>query len=252
MHPSYKEQKILVHYKRLPTTTRTASTHPAAAVLKYTNCDFTPVQTPQQPTTFHYQDLTIEVDPDVYDPAEDTFLLLQTIHPQPGTSVLELGTGCGIIALACARNGASVVASDINPHAVRNCRRNLKRNQPRLTGTLDVRHGDLFSVLRPDERFDLIVFNPPYVPTPPEETTEDWLDLATSGGDDGLQVTTRFLTDVRDYLTPMGHAYIIVSSHSPQPTLHRCLKEHQLKGTIVGTQRFEDEEISCYRLAPTD
>ena len=104
------------------------------------------MQTPQQPTTFHYQDLTVEVDPDVYDPAEDTFLLLQTIHPQPGASVLELGTGCGIIALACARNGASVVASDINPHAVRNCRRNLKRNQPRLTGNLDVRHGDLFSV----------------------------------------------------------------------------------------------------------
>ena len=194
----------------------------------------------------------VEVDPDVYDPAEDTFLLLQTIHARPGIAVLDLGTGCGIIALACARNGASVVASDINPHAVHNCRRNQERNRSRLTGTLAVRHGDLFSVLRPDERFDLIVFNPPYVPTPSEETMEAWLDLATSGGDDGLQVTTRFITGVRRYLAPAGAAYIIVSSRSPQTAIHRLLRENQLKGTIVGTQRFEDEEIYCYRMTPTD
>jgi release factor glutamine methyltransferase len=209
------------------------------------------VNTPQ-PTHFHYQDLTIQVNPNVYDPAEDTYLLLTNIHPQPNTNALDLGTGCGIIALTCAHHGANVVATDINIQAIHNCQHNLQHNHTLLTGHIDIRHGDLFTVLQPTETFDLITFNPPYVPTPKGQTTDNWLDLATSGGEDGLQITTRFLAGVHRYLTTTGHAYFIASSRSPQHTLHRLFHEHHLQSMVVGTQRFEDEDILCYQLTPTD
>ncbi len=204
------------------------------------------------PKAFSYQGLMIDVDPRVYDPAEDTFLLLENIHPRPQEAVLELGTGCGIIALACAHAGARVVASDCNPHAVENCRQNLIRNQSRIIGIMDVRLGDLFTVVRPRERFDLIVFNPPYVPTPAGELLDQWLDLATSGGAGGLAVTGRFLKDVGRFFTANARAYTIISSRSPPEVVTTLFRQGRLTGTIVGRQWFAAEEIICYCLASAD
>jgi release factor glutamine methyltransferase len=202
--------------------------------------------------TFTYQDLLLSVEPDVYNPAEDTYLLLEHIHPRPGETVLELGTGSGLIALACAKAGAKVVASDLNPSAVRNCRLNMERNSTLLPHPLDIRRGDLFSVLQPGENFDLIIFNPPYVPTPDEEHLGQWMDMATSGGPDGLQVTSRFLSSLRQYLTTRGRAYTIISSQSPPSEVSALLKQGRLAGSIVGRQRFMDEEILCYCLSSAD
>jgi len=210
------------------------------------------VHTRPRPTAFPYQDLLIQVDPEVYDPAEDTYLLLDSLHPHPKEKVLEIGTGCGIIALSCAKDGADVVASDCNPHAVRNCRHNIEQNKARLQGSIEVRLGDLFTVVQPDERFDLILFNPPYVPTAEGESVEPWLDTATGGGPDGLQVTSRFITEVRRFLTPTGQTYIIVSSQSPPEAVSLLLRRGRLDGCIVGRHRLEDEEIRCYRLTPAD
>jgi release factor glutamine methyltransferase len=205
-----------------------------------------------QGLTFPYQDLIIAVEPEVYNPAEDTYLLLEHVHPRPGESVLELGTGCGIIALSCAKAGAFVVASDVNPHAVHNCRLNLEQNLTHLQHPIDIREGDLFSVVHPGERFNLIVFNPPYVPTPQDESLGRWFDLATSGGPDGLQVTAQFLRAVSRYLAPRGRAYTIISSRSPLSKVNALFTEGMLVGSILGRQQFTDEEILCYCLASAD
>lgn len=80
--------------------------------------------------------------------------------------VLEIGTGTGLIALCCLANGATqVVATDINPNAVANARYNARRFPK--TSTLDVRlvseeNPGAFAVIGEDERFDLIVSNPPW------------------------------------------------------------------------------------------
>ena len=60
------------------------------------------------PNIFHYHDLVIETHPEVYDPAEDTFLLLEILKFDFNDTVLELGFGCGLIALDCARRGLHI------------------------------------------------------------------------------------------------------------------------------------------------
>jgi release factor glutamine methyltransferase len=204
------------------------------------------------PSLFHCNGLSIESHPEVYEPAEDSFLLLESMDVHPGDSVLELGTGTGLIALDCARRGATVICSDINPFAVSLTRRNIERNRRLLKGPIEVRQGDLFLVLRPSEHFDIIIFNPPYLPTKSIERVGGWFDVATDGGPDGLRLTKRFLHGVTDHLSQNGHGYFIFSTLSKRATLEKILKQDRLTFEICSRRKFEGEELEVYRVTPTD
>lgn len=103
---------------------------------------------------------TYRIDRRVFNPVTHLSGVAMAHHlPQfveEGSSVLDLGTGCGILAGTAADKAGSVVATDINPHAVRNAHENLAGL------SVDVREGDLFAPVTTD-RFDLIVCNPPYL-----------------------------------------------------------------------------------------
>ncbi len=203
-----------------------------------------------RPATFHYHDLVIELHPEVYDPAEDSFLLLESLQLNPQDSVLEIGTGCGLIALSCARKGCRVFCTDINPFAVQVTRRNISRNQRLLQGAIEIRQGDLFSAFENSERFNVIVFNPPYLPTQKQERTGGWFDIATDGGRNGLKVTKRFLEGLSCRLLPKGSAYFIFSSLSNRHTLEQYLKKQELNASIISRHLSEEEELDVYRVAP--
>lgn len=208
----------------------------------------TPSKTPQ---LFHYKELAIELHPEVYDPAEDSFLLLESIPVDPKDSILELGTGCGLIALACAHQGAQVVCTDINPFAIQLVRRNIERNHHLLKGDIETRHGDLFSVLKNNERFTMIVFNPPYLPTKKNDKIGGWFDTATDGGSTGLKSTKRFLQGLHKHLQPTGCAYFIFSSLSNRSILQRSLKNERLSAKIIASHRYDGEDLDVYRVVPT-
>lgn len=103
---------------------------------------------------------TYRIDRRVFNPVTHLSGVAMAHHlPQfvdAGSSVLDVGTGCGILAGTAANTAGSVVATDINPHAVRNAQANL------VGRPVDVREGDLFAPVG-TERFDLIVCNPPYL-----------------------------------------------------------------------------------------
>ena len=84
-------------------------------------------------------------------------------------SVLDLGCGTGVLSVIAASNGEKVVATDLNPQAVRCTRINAILNgvEKRVT----VRQGDLFEPVR-GESFDVVLFNPPYFGGRPRDTFE--------------------------------------------------------------------------------
>lgn len=204
-----------------------------------------------KPNTFRYHNLLIERHPEVYDPCEDSFLLLESLSINPQDYILELGTGSGLIALECARQGARVLCTDINPYAVQLTRRNIDRNRHLLTGIVDIRQGDLFSVIKKNEFFNIIIFNPPYLPTRNEEKIGGWFDIATDGGPNGLKVIKRFLEGFHTHLLPNGSAYFIFSSLSHRFTLEQYLKKQKLSAHIVARLLFDDEELDVYHISPT-
>jgi len=209
------------------------------------------LKTPPPIKTFQYNGLIIELHPGVYEPAEDTFQLLEAIQVNKEDTVLEIGAGCGLISLDCARSGAQVVCTDINPYAVKLARRNCVRNRSLLIGSMEVRLGDLFSAVKTNEKFDIVIFNPPYLPTRPEEKIggAGWFDVATDGGVDGLTVTKRFIDGIHKHLHKHGHAFFVFSSLADRTKLDTYLSDAGLHSKIVLSRWFDDEQIDIYCLS---
>ena len=197
---------------------------------------------------FHYNNLIIELHPEVYEPAEDTFLLLESIQIKPGDKVLEIGTGCGLISLQCASLGANVVCTDINPYALALTKRNYIKNKSFIKGGFEIRKSDLFSKIKDDEKFDVIIFNPPYLPTKKNELVggSGWFDIATNGGIDGLSLTKKFIEGLKKYINDNGKAYFVFSSLSNRKKIDLYLSKYRLKAKIVSDCRFNDETIFVY------
>jgi release factor glutamine methyltransferase len=142
--------------------------------------------------TTTYPEPAISVAHNVYQPQEDSRLLVDAMHNSaliPGRRVLDLCTGSGFVAIAAAEMGcASVNAFDICPHAVRCSRANAA-----LAGVqVDVREGSWVDAVE-FAPFDVVVANPPYVPTPPVDDSEligasAGPSLAWNAGPDGRMV----------------------------------------------------------------
>jgi release factor glutamine methyltransferase len=179
---------------------------------------------------------------EVYQPAEDTFLLLSAAEHEcrDGERVLEIGSGTGWIAFSLKSMNVGrvlpmVLATDINPHAV-------------LTAGsrgLDVVRADLLAGLRGP--FDLVIFNPPYLPTTPEDRIDDWMEYALDGGPDGRGVISRFVSTVRRVLAPEGRFLILVSSLTGLEEVLRLIEDAGFQHEIVCRQNVEGEDLVVIR-----
>ena len=141
----------------------------------------------------------------VYEPAEDSLLLLRHVEERVGGSVLDMGTGSGVQAVAAASKAEvqRVVAVDIDPAAVEEARR--RAVEAGVSGKIEFRVGDLFEGLG-GERFDWIMFNPPYLPSEGDADEDSW-----SGGQTGSEVIARFLSEAVTHLKPGGAILLVYS-----------------------------------------
>ncbi|MFA4861008.1 HemK2/MTQ2 family protein methyltransferase [Methanoregula sp.] len=173
----------------------------------------------------------------VYQPEADTFLLLRAAlaEVRPSDRVLEIGTGSGHIARHLSPV-AEVVATDINPHAAC-CARGYG---------VEVVRTDLAAGIRGP--FDLILFNPPYLPTLPEERIDDWLEYALDGGITGREVIERFAAEAGRILAPKGGILLLISSLTGLPETSAIFKKSGFRVFIVAEESLEDEQLYVLRI----
>jgi release factor glutamine methyltransferase len=122
-----------------------------------------------------------------------------------GSRLLDMGSGSGVIGVVAARQGAEVVAIDINPRAAWLSKRNARVHQ--AGKKMNVLCGDLFDPLARSTPFDWIVFNPPFFPRAAKQA----LEMALHAGD-GYATIARFLNSAKPFLTPSGKILMILSS----------------------------------------
>ena len=158
--------------------------------------------------------------PDVYPPSEDTYLLLRGITLRPGERFLEVGTGSGLVAIEAARIGR-VVATDVNPAAVRLARRNAAEN---------------------GRRIEVVAFDPPYLEGPLADT----LEAAWQGGREGSDVALRFLEDFPRVLGPSGRAYLLLSAGNrvARSTANRCFRARIVASAPLFFERLDVLELT--------
>jgi release factor glutamine methyltransferase len=154
--------------------------------------------------------------------------------------VLDMGTGSGVCAIFAARHARRVVAVDINAAAVRCAGINALLNH--LEHRIDVRHGDLFAPVS-EERFDLILFNPPFVQGAPQDDR----DRAWRSND----VAERFAAGLGAHLKPAGFALVLLSTFGDG---HIYLEEFRKRGfeiSVLAERRFVNERLTIFRLVPS-
>jgi len=153
--------------------------------------------------------LSFVVTDEVYEPAEDTFLLSENIDVDNGMIVLDIGAGCGILGIIAAETAQLVVAVDINPAAIRCTLENARRNK--VHERMLFIQGDLMSSVLPLRQFDRIFFNAPYLPIERGESAT-WLSRAWDGGVTGSETIDRFIYSVREYLKNDGKIMMMQST----------------------------------------
>jgi release factor glutamine methyltransferase len=178
----------------------------------------------------------MEPDPDqVYPVREDTLLLLEAALDEVRSSdrVLDLGTGSGYIARHLVGQAALIIATDVNPHACR-----IASSEG---GGVGVARADLTAGLR--GHFDLILFNPPYLPTRPGERINDWLEKALDGGENGREVIERFLPDLPRVLAPGGRLLLVFSEVTGVEEVLALLRDAGFPAGVVRRNRVEGEDL---------
>lgn len=168
----------------------------------------------------------------IYSPSEDSYLMFEVLLDNlrdKKLKVLEIGVGSGFILDSLKKNGfGDVCGVDINKGAVQACK---------IRG-LQVFESDLFTNIK--EKFDVIYFNPPYLPNDDEEDDES--RLATTGGPTGSEIINRFLIDAKNYLMKDGRIYILTSS------LTKGIKWNGWKKRKVGEKKLFFEKLYVWEL----
>ena len=181
----------------------------------------------------------IETDDLVYIPSDDTFLLAENLEIKKGQSVLEIGTGSGLVSMYASLLTDDVTATDINYNALELAEKNFKLNN---ISTIKLEFGDLFEPVK-DRKFDVILFNTPYLPTDSDDIINDDLNYAFDGGLDGRKVIDRFINQVSNHLNDKGIVQIIQSSLSDNDRTLDMFDRDGFVAEIAESEKFFFEEI---------
>jgi release factor glutamine methyltransferase len=172
---------------------------------------------------------------EIYQPEEDSFFLSEILERETlklsdkkEVKILEIGCGSGIQLQTMHKSGIkkeNIFSCDINPNAVKQCK-NLGFNSMR---------SDLFEKIK--GKFDLIVFNPPYLPTSKFDKEKD-----TTGGKKGSEVINKFLRQAKTHLAKDGKIFLLTSSYT------KGINFLNYKKKLLGKKKLFFEELYVWEL----
>lgn len=172
------------------------------------------------------RNITIKSHPLVYAPDEDTFIVADIAFREAKGKVLEVGAGSGYTSIILAKRGLDVTCSDINPNALKLIKINSEENKVKLR----IIESDLFEKI--EEKYDTIIFNPPYLPESLLDQTDPFVK-SVDGGKEGFEVTKRFIDSLRPHLEKNGQAIIIFSSLTKLEKVLDFIKENAMESEML-------------------
>lgn len=195
--------------------------------------------------------------PDVYNPAEDTFLLLDalekeipyllSIQPQ---FVVEIGSGSGVVVTALAQVFKSICiyfATDINIQACLSTQSTATKNSV-LVECLNM---DLLTCFK-YHSFDVILFNPPYVVTDCREISGKGLERAWAGGPRGRTIIDKVLQDLSQLLSPRGICYMVLLKENNPQEVVTYMKKMDFYSQCVLERKILGEHLYVYKFFRAD
>lgn len=193
----------------------------------------------------------------IYQPAEDTFLLQKHIKEHAQGTVLEIGTGSGILAQEAAASDKvkSVLAVDIQAGVIDFCKKTIQDKkitflQSNLFSSLhnsSLHNKSLTSAASRRDLFDCIIFNPPYLPGEPRAP-----DITLDGGKKGWEVIVEFLEQAPNYLQPEGIILLLFSSFSKKEIIDKTIQKKLLEAAKLDEQHISFETLYIYKIKKTE
>lgn len=184
----------------------------------------------------------------IYEPAEDSYLLEKTLRKflknklknkeiNKKIKIFDLGSGSGILALSCKKLGFNnILTADINPEAVDHLKKLGFKSK----------ESNLFSNIKKTEKFNLIIFNPPYLPHYKGEPKS--LKTNITAGKKGYEIIVKFLEQAKSLLKNQGSILLLFSSLSQPKIILKQAKDLGYNYNLLNQQKFFFEELYVFEL----
>ena len=158
----------------------------------------------------------------VYEPREDSFLIVDAVKDLVKGKILEVGFGSGYVSNELAKNNdvLSVLGVDINPAAVKFAKTKYKDKK------LNFIESDMFEEV--NEKFDHIICNPPYLPQ-----DNGIVDPSLYGGKKGYEFIERLLSETERYLEDDGSLILLFSSFSKKEKVEKFIEENMFVSELL-------------------
>ncbi|MBM79910.1 MAG: protein-(glutamine-N5) methyltransferase, release factor-specific [Planctomycetaceae bacterium] len=206
-----------------------------------------------------FYSLEFEVNKDVLIPRPDTetivLELLEIAKTMASPKIVDVCTGSGCIAISVAVNHdtAEVVATELHDVALQIAVQNSEKHE--VSDRIEFLKGDLLSCIKPEQQFDIVASNPPYVATADIETLEPTVrehepHTALDGGADGTRYISRLITDAPNYLKDGGYLMLEMGSEQAGMVCELIDENGQFSDAQILTDLAGRSRVACARKKP--
>ncbi len=189
-----------------------------------------------------YKDYDLDLPEGIYLPSDDTYLLIETLKKESfkfKNCFLEVGPGSGVITFEFYNLFNNLTVLDIDIKVI-NYLNKIKKKY--VLEKLEIIQSDLFSKIK-NKKFDVIVFNPPYVPS---ETIDVF---STDGGKEGSEIIFKFINDLKSFLNKEGVCYLLVTSHNNLKKIYQIILKNNLKYEIINQKNIFFEKLIILKIS---